>query len=190
MKQFDFSLVRSCRIHLRTILQRVPQLLYHIMILNIAHSRLMPDITGDIAFSLLWTPQRYWLVVGSRVSILILGPGQCCLINIPEDYSQNSWWLSQLYDYINLQFYHDVNEICWPQPIRSLKLGHVSGQGYRNWYQYWGHCCLINDLVSSPQPEGEARGLWWASQVVNETTMTEIEVSISILSWWNQINDE
>ena len=34
------------------------------------------------------------------------------------------------------------------------------------------------------------RGLWWASQVVNETTMTEIEVSISILSWWNQINAE
>ena len=33
--------------------------------------------------------------------------------------------------------------------------------------------------------EGEARGLWWASQVVNETTMTETEVSISILSWWN-----
>ena len=55
---------------------------------------------------------------------------------------------------------------------------------YRNWYQYWGHCCLINDLGSSPQPEGEARGLWWASQVVNETTMTEIEVSISILSCW------
>ena len=29
-----------------------------------------------------------------------------------------------------------------------------------------------------------------ASQVVNETTMTEIEVSIFILSWWNYINDE
>ena len=26
-------------------------------------------------------------------------------------------------------FYHDVGEICWPQPIRSLKLGHVTGQG-------------------------------------------------------------
>ena len=26
--------------------------------------------------------------------------------------------------------------------------------------------------------------MWWASQVVNETTMTEIEASISILSWW------
>ena len=61
---------------------------------------------------------------------------------------------------------------------------------YRNWYQYWGHCCLINDLGSSPQTSGFARGLWWASQVVNETTMTEIEVSISILSWWNQINNE
>ena len=26
-------------------------------------------------------------------------------------------------------FYHDVHEISWPQPIRSLKLGHVIGQG-------------------------------------------------------------
>ena len=52
------------------------------------------------------------------------------------------------------------------------------------------HSPRVNDLGSSPQPKREARGLWWASQVVNETTMTEIEVSISILSWWNQINDE
>ena len=29
---------------------------------------------------------------------------------------------------------------------------------YRNWYQDWGHCCVTNDLGSSPQPEGEARG--------------------------------
>ena len=26
-------------------------------------------------------------------------------------------------------FYHDVGENFWPQPIRSLKLGHVTGQG-------------------------------------------------------------
>ena len=31
--------------------------------------------------------------------------------------------------YMNHQFYHDVDEIFWPQPIRSLKLGHVTGQG-------------------------------------------------------------
>ena len=55
--------------------------------------------------------------------------------------------------------------------------------GYRNWYQDWGHCGVTNDLGSSPQPEGETRRLWWASQVVVDTTMTEIEVSISILSW-------
>ena len=54
--------------------------------------------------------------------------------------------------------------------------------GYRNWYQDWGHCDVTNDLGSSPQPEGEAQGLWWASQVAGDTTMTEIEVSISILS--------
>ena len=63
-------------------------------------------------------------------------------------------------------------------------------QGFRDWYQYWGNCCLINDMESLPQPEGEARGLWWASQVVNRTTMTEIDLSIPIISWWNQINDE
>ena len=33
------------------------------------------------------------------------------------------------------------------------------------------------------KPEGEARVLWWASQVVGDTTMTEIEESISILLW-------
>ena len=74
--------------------------------------------------------------------------------------------------------------------IGSVKLSLSFKDGYRNWYQYWGHCCLIKDLGSSPQPEGEARGLWLASQVVNETTMNEIEVSISIISWWNQINAE
>ena len=65
--------------------------------------------------------------------------------------------------------------------IRSTNL-HIVVE-YRNWYQDWGHCGVTNDLGSSPQPEGEARGLWWASQVVGDTTMTEIEVSISILSW-------
>ena len=59
----------------------------------------------------------------------------------------------------------------------------LTSTGYRNWYQDWGHCDVTNDRGSSPQPEGEARGLWWASQVVGDTTMTEIEVSISILSW-------
>ena len=67
--------------------------------------------------------------------------------------------------------------ICLKKNIFSLAIG------YRNWYQDWGHCGVTNDLGSSPQPEGEARGLWWASQVVGDTTMTEIEVSISILSW-------
>ena len=29
----------------------------------------------------------------------------------------------------NWIFYHDVDDIFWPQPTRSLKLGHVTGQG-------------------------------------------------------------
>ena len=59
----------------------------------------------------------------------------------------------------------------------------ISVLSYRNWYQDFGHCGVTNDLGSSPQPSGFALGLWWASQVVGDTTMTEIEVSISILSW-------
>ena len=70
----------------------------------------------------------------------------------------------------------------WPPLLKGHHLG------YRNWYQDWGHCCVTNDLGSSPQPEGFALGLWWASQVVGDATMTEMEVSISILSWWNKIN--
>ena len=31
--------------------------------------------------------------------------------------------------WVGVLFYHDVGEIFWPQPIRSLKLGHVTGQG-------------------------------------------------------------
>ena len=33
------------------------------------------------------------------------------------------------YCVFNNLFYHDVDEIFWPQPIRSLKLGHVTSQG-------------------------------------------------------------
>ena len=37
-------------------------------------------------------------------------------------------------DYVSMMefkclFYHDVGEIWWPQPIRLLKMGHVTGQG-------------------------------------------------------------
>ena len=46
----------------------------------------------------------------------------------------------------------------------------------------------IGAIVVSPMTRelttARGRGLWWVSQVVGDTTMTEIEVSISILSWW------
>ena len=43
---------------------------------------------------------------------------------------------------------------------------------YRNWYKYRGH--KRSGKLTTP-----------GGLVVNEKTMTEIEVSISILSWWN-----
>ena len=79
-------------------------------------------------------------------------------------------------DYMDRSVHYD--------PRKAIKLNHArTVMTYRNWYQDWGHCGVTNDLGSSPQPEGEARGLWWASQVIGDTTMTEIEVSISTLSW-------
>ena len=41
----------------------------------------------------------------------------------------NPTFLPLLLLYIWQIFYHDVDEIFWPQPIKSLKLGHVTGQG-------------------------------------------------------------
>ena len=47
---------------------------------------------------------------------------------------------------------------------------------YRNWYQGWGHCCVTNDMGSSPQPEGGGRspravvsfpGRWWRNNDQN-----------------------
>ena len=43
-----------------------------------------------------------------------------------ETPSRSLW--RHYYD-MNVLFYHDVDEIFWPQLIRSLKLGHVTGQG-------------------------------------------------------------
>ena len=42
--------------------------------------------------------------------------------------------------------------------LGCVGVGKSGDVGYRNWYQYWVHSCLINDLGSSPQPEGEAGG--------------------------------
>ena len=52
----------------------------------------------------------------------------CRIINhmkVPMDCSIWSKWTTM----IKSIFYHDVDEIFWPQPIRSLQLGHVTGQG-------------------------------------------------------------
>ena len=94
------------------------------------------------------------------------------------------WWADDV-----IQNGHPEIGILRENGVNTVPIGAMfpsvtsNGIGYRNWYQDWGHCGVTNDLGSSPQPEGEARGLWWASQVVGDTTMTEIEVSISILSW-------
>ena len=41
----------------------------------------------------------------------------------------------------------------------------------------FGHCGLINDMGSSPQPSAS---LWWASHVVDEATVTSILILIPI----------
>ena len=61
-------------------------------------------------------------------------------------------------------------------------------RSYKIWYQYWGQCGLISEVKCSPQSEGFVLGLWWASRVVDNTTMIGIE--IFILSWYIWINYE
>ena len=78
---------------------------------------------------------------------------------------------------------------CVSYRINSALRSNKGILGCRIWYHYWGHCSLMNNLRSSPHTEGEARGLCWVAQVVNETTMSEIKASISTLSWWKN-NDE
>ena len=49
---------------------------------------------------------------------------------LPKCFRFTSPALGQLIDRPSVSevFYHDVGEIFWPQPLRSLKLGHVTGQ--------------------------------------------------------------
>ena len=59
----------------------------------------------------------------------------------------------------------------WKEIIRqwpNFKLNHS-----------WSYSMLSSHILDKIT----ALGLWWASQVVGDNTMTEIEVSISILSW-------
>ena len=129
---------------------------------------------------------RYLLLVPKSCFLSRVHPNNCvncsnfCVLALNDPLSDKQPWSTYV---SNADETTNNRGLLWYQ--RLAKPASAIGHGYRNWYQYWGHCCLINDLGSSPQPEGEARWLWWASQVVNETTMTEIEVSISILSWWN-----
>ena len=83
--------------------------------------------------------------------------------------------------------------VGWSSPI-SLKRGMCSRIFRPSWAPALSSPkqdnCLPVMWVIEIDTNTTAWGLWWASQVVNETTMTEIEVSISILSWWNWINDK
>ena len=57
-----------------------------------------------------------------------------CHMQALVDHEKTEWKLQlrcslHFRNLISRIFYHDVDEIFWPQPIRSLKLGHVTGQG-------------------------------------------------------------
>ena len=36
-------------------------------------------------------------------------------------------------------------------PVPTMCWMYMWFMGYRNWYQYWGHCCLINDCGELPR---------------------------------------
>ena len=124
--------------------------------------------TNEVKCSLL---RDYWLrqvaSVSCNISYKIWGP--CYWHGL-------TWIPAWISNYIR---YNVRDEITYPFPNfngavvefyewQSNFTSHFTGHMIWEFiYQHWGHCCLINDLGSSPLPEGEARGLWWASQVVN-----------------------
>ena len=84
-----------------------------------------------------------------------------------------SWWDRNWY--LDLGAPSGCGKLPW-----SLVTPHWPSWYNRNWYLDLDQCGVTSDLGSSPQPQGEALGLWWASQVAGDTTMTSILVSIPI----------
>ena len=109
-------------------------------------------------------------------------------------------------------WHHNGNQDVTKEAAVTMVCGHASHSGWveavlwaifclytpesaQIWYALMHHDRIeidtsISVIVVSPttweahhSPSGEARGLWWASQVVGDTTMTEIEVSIPITSY-------
>ena len=67
----------------------------------------VPVSVAEIASNTLWPVNAiWWQRSGSTLVQVMMAPS----------------------DTVRQQFYHDVDEICWPQPIKSLKLGYVTGQ--------------------------------------------------------------
>ena len=67
---------------------------------------------------------------------------------------------------LSIVFFNGCNAICI-----MLECGEPVWY-YKNWYQYWGHGGLINDLGSSPQHEGEPEWptLWYQSLLYYDET--------------------
>ena len=71
-------------------------------------------------------PNIYFIVVNdiSANNSLYACIWQYICVVMAKSFLQYIWMVEIWY-----AFYHDVGEIFWPQPIRSLQLGHVTGQG-------------------------------------------------------------
>ena len=79
---------------------------------------------------------------------------------------------------------------CTTNSVRFCVTGGLSVPSI-NWIVFRKHeISQLRTLAQEAGVSGRVIGIDTNIEVVNETTMTEIEVSISSLSWWNWINDE
>ena len=87
--------------------------------------------------SLVASPMSLWLLwwppTGSSMSmvvvLLFMYSVLHCLYSVGNKNTTTIYRKLFASAWCNASFYHDVEEIFWPQPIRSLKLGHVTGRG-------------------------------------------------------------
>ena len=121
---------------------------------------------------------RTYIYVGKGLRVLPIMWRHCdvfnfrtsyCIINVGKQSGvQSSFGQQGILAWID-------NEICPQVRTESLVYSLTSmvaplkwGNGYKKWYQDWGHCGVTNDLESSTQPEGERPeavvsfpGRWW-----------------------------
>ena len=95
---------------------------------------------------------------------------------------QGQWRRALMFSLICAWAHYDVIVInsIFKQWFGILLSGYLL-VNYRSGYQYWGHCGLISDLKSLPQPASEVDTKLnsWTFQIINHFTTSDIPLKIT-----------